>query len=255
MNKVFKMNMYRLTHTTVFYVAIVFITIMAFALPYSGMTDNLEGLLGVVGSTTTGDDFMNSTMGAGVINILLGITLSIFVCSDYSGGFSKNIFTVHSNPKDYIGGKLMSMAVFSALMLVLYTLESIISLTIFTGGVLMMGSILGVIFFILQKWFLSIALCSLVLLVTLFTRSTAWGIVSGFLIATGGLAMGVAIFAEAFGLHWLNNAIHLFTISGASASCTLSFDGWTFLRVFIIACVWIGVSVIFGIRLIEKKDI
>lgn len=255
MNKIFKMNLYRLTHSTVFYVSIIFITIMAFALPYSGMTDNLEGLLGVVSSASSGDDFMNATLGAGVINILLGITLSIFVCSDYSGGFSKNIFTVHSNPKDYIIGKLMSMAIFSAFMLLLYTLESAISLMIFTGTVSMAGSVLGVVFFLLQKWILSIALSSLVLLVALFTRSTAWGIVSGFLIATGGLVMGIAMFAEAFGLHWLTNTIYSVTVSGASALGSLSFNGLIFLQVLLVAFAWVFVSFKLGVQVIEKKDI
>lgn len=59
-------------------------------------------------------------MGAGVIYILISIIIAIFVCGDYAGGFAKNLFAVHADPKEYVGGKMLAMAVVSALMLVLY---------------------------------------------------------------------------------------------------------------------------------------
>lgn len=80
MSKIFKMDMHRLLHSKVFYVSIIFTTIMAFAQAYTGMSTSLAGMLGVAEGNA---DFMASAMGAGVINILLTITLSIFVCADH----------------------------------------------------------------------------------------------------------------------------------------------------------------------------
>lgn len=254
MTKLLRMDMHRLTHSVVFYVAIAFVTIMAVALPMSGMSTSLDGLLGVVGGSVSGDDFMTATMGAGVINILLGIILSIFVCGDYSGGFGKNIFTTHANKKDYLGGKLMSMAVTSGILLLIYTLESIVSLAIFTGGVAMSGSIFGVIVFLLEKWLLSIALSAVVLLVLVFTRNTAWGIVAGFLIATGGLAMGIQILGDLLGWGWLVNIFSV-TISGSSALCTFSFSPLIFFRVVIAGAAWIAVSCFASSKVLKAKDI
>lgn len=56
MRNIFKMDMHRLTHSTVFYVAIAFITIMAVALPMSGMSTSLDGILGVTGGAAMGED-------------------------------------------------------------------------------------------------------------------------------------------------------------------------------------------------------
>lgn len=254
MNNIYKMDMHRLTHSMVFYISLAFITIMAFALPYSGMALTMEGLMGVAGGAASGDDFMTSAMGAGVVYILIGIILSIFVCGDYSGGFGKNIFTTHSNPKDYIIGKLKAMAVTSGLLLAVYTVESIIFLFIFTGKVELSGGVAGLILFFLEKWLLSVAFSSVVLLVLVFTRNMAWGIVAAFLIATGGLAMGVSMLAEWTGFRWLNTIFSV-AISGASSLCTLTVQPIVFLRVLLATVVWLVIAYIGSSRLLIKKDI
>jgi len=66
--------------------------------------------------------------------------------------------------------------------------------------------------------------------VTVFTRNIAWGIVAGFLIATGVLTMGISLLAGFFNLDWLISIFSV-TISGSSQICTLSFNSLTLLRV------------------------
>lgn len=61
-------------------------------------------MMGAAGTGDAGEDFMATAMGAGIIHILLNIVIAVFVCGDYSSGYAKNIFAVHSDPKDYIGG-------------------------------------------------------------------------------------------------------------------------------------------------------
>ncbi len=254
MIRIFKMDMHRLTHSPVFYVALAFITIMAVALPMSGMSNSLDGLLGVSRGAVTGDDFMTAAMGAGVINILLSIILSLFVCGDYSGGFAKNLFTTHADPKNYIGGKMLSMAAAGSILLLIYTLEAVISLLIFNGEVTMSGNIFGLIMFLVEKCLLSCALSAVVLLILVFTRNTAWGITAGFLIATGGLAMGVSLLGEWLNWGWLVNIFSV-TISGAAALCTLSFSLLAFLRVLCASAAWIAIGCAASKRIIKSKDI
>lgn len=254
MIKIFKMDMHRLLHSKVFYVSIAFITVMAFSMVISGMSTSLEGLMGVTGASMTGDDFMNASMGTGVIFILLSIILSIFVCGDYSGGYAKNIFSSHSNPWDYIGGKMLSMAAASGFLIALYTIEAILSLAILGNGVVLTGGVIGLVFFILQKWLLSCALCAVVLLVALFTRNLAWSMTAGFLIATGGLTMGIALFAGAFGLDWMVNVFSV-TISGSSQICTLTFNGLTFIRVLLASVGWTVAASTLSRKVLLTKDI
>ena len=259
MNKIFKMDIHRQLRSPVLYVSIIFITIMAVAVVMSGMSTSIDGLLGVVGSSggmgaDEGADFMASAMGVGVIFILISIVLTLFVCKDYSGGFAKNIFTTHSNPWNYIGGKMMSMAVLSGFLLVLYTIESIVSLVIFGGSLALTGGILGLIVFLIEKWLLSLALSAVILLVVLFTRNIALGVLAGFLIATGGLSMGAALFGQMLGIGWLSTIFSV-TISGTSQLCTLSFDPLTFIRVLITSVAWIGIGCFLSRRVLLKKDI
>lgn len=201
-----------------------------------------------------GDEFMGAMMGTGIIFILLGVILSIFVNGDYSGDFANSIFTTHARPKDYIGGKLMSMAATSAIMLVVYLLESVVSLMIFTGSVTMAGTVFGLITFMAEKWLLSIAFSSMVLLVMVATRKAAWGILASFLISTGGLVMSLKMLTNLFGLTALDPVFSV-TISGASALCTLDFVPMTLLRVALASGAWFAVSYILSTRLLAKKDV
>lgn len=128
--------------------------------------------------------------------ILQGYSIvAIFVCGDYAGGFAKNIFVVHADPKDYVGGKMLSMAVISGLMLALYTIICLIALPILGYDVALSGGVLGVVVFLFEKWRVGCALSAVVLLVSFFTRNMAWTMFVEFLIATGGLTMGISLFA------------------------------------------------------------
>lgn len=232
---IFRMDIHRLLHSPVFYVSIGFITIMALALVMSGMSTTLDSLLGAAGAASSlgadeGAAFMTSALGTGVIFILVSIILTLFVCKDYSGGFAKNIFTVHANPVEYITGKLMLVAAVSGFLMILYVLESVLSLAILGGGVVLSGGIGGLLTYLLEKWILSIALCSVILLVSLFTRNIAWGVIAGFLISTGGLSMGAVLFGQMLGINGIST-ITSFTISGASHLASLTFDPMTFLQI------------------------
>lgn len=250
MNKIFKMDLHRLFHSITFYVAIAFVAVMAFAQVKSGMSTTLDALLGAGGS----DDFMAAAMGCGVINILVSILISLFVCGDYAGGFAKNIFTYHANPWEYIGGKMLSMGVVSAFLFLLYTVLSITSLIVFGVGVALSGGVIGLIAFLFEKLLLAVALNGVVLLIVVFTRNTAWGIFAGFLIATGGLAMGISLLANFLGWNWLVSIFSV-SISGSSALCSLVFSPVILVRVVLAGVAWIVLSCVLSKNVLKAKDI
>ena len=254
MNKIFKMDLHRMLHSVSFYVAIIFLIAMAVGQILGGMSTTLDGLMGAVKTGDAGADFMTTAMGAGVIYILLSIILSIFVCGDYSNGFAKNIFAVHADPKDYVCGKMLSMGVVSAFLLVLYTVISVIALPMLGCSVTLSGGIFGLIVFLVEKWLVSLALCAVVLFVALFTRNMAWSMFAGFVIATGGLSMGASLFAQMVHMEWIESIFSVL-ISSASKACTMSFSPLVFLRVLIISAVWIALTYIASTRTLKKKDI
>lgn len=254
MNRIFKMDLHRLLHSKVFYVSVAFLLVMATGQILGGMSTTLDDLMGVASTGDAGKDFMSTAMGAGVIYILLSIIIAVFVCSDYSSGFAKNIFTVHSDPKDYIGGKMMSMAAASGLMLFLYTVVCLIVLPILGYSITLTGGVFGLIVFIIEKWLVSCALSAVVLLISLITRNMAWTMFAGFLIATGGLTMGISLFAQAFRLDWIETIFSVL-ISGAAKICTMNFDPLIFFRVLLTSAVWVAVASFCGRKVLLKKDI
>ena len=254
MNKIFKMDMHRMLHSVSFYICIAFLIAMAFGQLIGGMSTTLDGMLGAAAMGDGGADFMSSAMGGGVIYILLSVLLSIFVCGDYSGGFAKNIFTVHADPADYIGGKLLSMGGVSAFMLVFYTVLSTVSLPLFGYSLTLTGGILGLAVFLLEKWLLSLALCSVILLVALFTRNMAWSVIAGFLVATGGLTMGASMLAEMLHMPWIETAFS-FTISGTAQLCSMVFSPAALIHIVLTGAAWTVVSWIASTCVIRNKDI
>ena len=254
MNKIFKMDLHRMLHSKSFYVTIVFLIAMAVGQLIGGMNTTLDGLMGAVSAADGGADFMSSAMGAGVIYILLSIILAIFVCGDYSGGFAKSIFSVHADPKEYIGGKLLSMGVTSAFMLVLYTVICAIALPLFGHAVALTGGIFGLLVFLIEKWLLSIALCAVILLVALFTRNMAWSILAGFLVSTGGLTMGAAMLAEMLHMPWIETAFS-FTISSTARLCSMTFEPVMFIRILLTCIGWVAAACAASALTIRKKDI
>lgn len=254
MLNIFKMDMRRLSRSKVFYVALIFIAIMAISMVQTGMGTTVDALLGVVSGGSPEDDFLNASMGTSVIFILLGIILTLFICGDYSGGFAKNIFTSHANTKDYIGGKMLSMGLSSAVLLVYYTVLSLVVLSVSGYGVVLAGGVLGLLSFLLQKWLVSLAFIALVMLVNLFTRNIAVGVIASFLVATGGLSMGLTMFAQMLNVNALAR-ISNFLISGAAQLSTLTFNVGTFFHVLAISAVWLVICYVGSHKVLKRKDV
>lgn len=127
--------------------------------------DNPEDILNLAG-------FANINM----LYIFAGILMAIFVAHDYSSGYIKNIFTVHSKKVDYVISKCTIGLFSGAWMIVAYLIGTIIA-GIFTGKSFMLdpdGGVLGLIFCLISKAFVMGLFCPLYLGIAIFFKNKLW---------------------------------------------------------------------------------
>ncbi|MDR0324978.1 MAG: ABC transporter permease [Oscillospiraceae bacterium] len=192
-----KLDFYRLLHTPAFYIFLVIAAIipaMVLSLAgadmsppqsnsqYSANTpqmsmpefDNAWQMIESTGGSAIADDPLDFA-GFANINMLFifaGLLMSIFVAHDYSSGFVKNIFTVHSKRIDYVIAK-SAIGMFSgASMIVTYVLGTVIAGLL--SGKAFDVNVSGLIFCLISKAFLMGIFCSLFLGVAVFFRNKLW---------------------------------------------------------------------------------
>jgi len=191
-----KLDFYRLFHTPAFYIMLLFAAIIpAMVLGMSGMEPpavttphsvsaapsapaieytNTWQLIESTGGSAAADNPMDFS-GYANINMLFifaGLLMSIFVSHDYSSGFVKNIFTVHSKKTDYVLSK-SAVGLFSgAGMIITYVLGTVLSGWLAGKSFDVNGS--GLILCLASKLFLMGVFCPLFLGIAVFFRNRLW---------------------------------------------------------------------------------
>ena len=184
-----KLDFYRLFYTPLFYIMLAVAAIIpAMVLSMSGAeTTSPDGTVQKAVEFTNTWQMVESVDSAAVaenpldfarfanINMLFifaGLLMAIFVAHDYSSGFVKNIFTVHSQKTDYVISK-SAIGIFSgAGMIITYVFGAIVaglltgkSFDVHVGGLIMC---------LLSKLFLMGVFCSLFLSIAVFFRNKLW---------------------------------------------------------------------------------
>lgn len=184
-----KLDFYRLFHTPVFFIMIAVAAIIpAMVLSMSGMeTVSSTGVVQKSVEITNTWQMIESLGGSAVaenpldfagfanINMLFifaGLLMAIFVAHDYSSGFVKNIFTVHSKKTDYVISKT-AIGVFSgAVMICTYVFGTVVA-GLFTGKAFDVN-MSGLILCLLSKLLLMGIFCSLFLGIAVFFKNKLW---------------------------------------------------------------------------------
>ena len=104
--------------------------------------------------------------------IFAGLLMAIFVAHDYSSGFVKNIFTVHSKKTDYVISKSVIGVFGGTGMIVTYVFGTVLA-GLFTGKTFDVN-LSGLIMCLLSKAFLMGIFCSLFLGIAVFFRNKLW---------------------------------------------------------------------------------
>jgi len=189
-----KLDFYRLFHTPAFYIMLLIAAMIpAMILGMSGTSAGTSSAASapsieitnawqlIESSSAVGTVADNSAAGpidlGGYANINMlfifaGLLMAIFVAHDYSSGFVKNIFTVHSKKIDYVISK-SAVGIFSgAGMIVTYVLGTALA-GLFSGKSFDVN-VGGLILCLLSKAFLMGVFCSLFLGIAVFFKNKLW---------------------------------------------------------------------------------
>jgi|GEM_PF-1292939 len=199
-----------------------------------------------------GMDFMGAGMGVGAIYGLLGLVAMLFICNDYSTGFAKNIFSIHTNKRHYFASKLLTMMVASGILLAVYVAETVI-VGALIGRSMAVDSVFGIVLFLLQKWLISGAFAAIYIFISVLTRNKAIGSVAAFLIGTGGLVMGLQLFFGVVGID--GSIITESTIHGASGLIYADSDFPSMLRMLLTGAAWTALYGWLSVKVLQKKDV
>lgn len=184
-----KLDFYRLFHTPAFYIMLLIAAIIpAMVLSMSGMeTQTPNGVTQSAIEFTNTWQIIESTGGSAVadnpldfsgfanINMLFifaGLLMAIFVAHDYSSGFVKNIFTVHSKKTDYVISKSVVGIFGGTGMIVTYVIGTVIA-GLLTGKAFDVN-MSGLILCLISKAFLMGIFCSLFLGIAVFFKNKLW---------------------------------------------------------------------------------
>ena len=252
MLKLFRMDIYRLFHRKILYVMIIAMSAITLSMLFlndpSAMS--FSSVLGVMNGVSM-DNFMSAASGLGLVYTIMCIMLSFFVCDDFSSGFAKNIFTVHSNKFDYIASKILSMMAASGVLMLISLIEAIFFCMM--SGVTM-ASISGIIVFWIEKWILSAPFAAAILFISIWMRNKGLGFLFACLLGTGGLVMGVEWGLEAIKFP-LASQVLSWTMYGSSTIPALSFHIGDFVHIIAAAIVWCIFYSALSSFLLKKKEI
>lgn len=192
-----KLDFYRLFHTPLFYIMLAIaaiipamvlaLTIADVSVPQSNSThvantpqiempefDNAWQMIESEGGSAIADNpldfagFMNINM----LFIFSGLLMAIFIAHDYSSGFVKNIFTVHSQKIDYVISK-SAIGIFSGTgMIITYVIGTVVA-GLLTGKAFDVN-VSGLILCLISKAFLMGVFCSLFVSVAVFFKNKLW---------------------------------------------------------------------------------
>lgn len=217
----------------------------------------LTELLGAY--TANAFDPMASMMGISIVPLFAMIAFVLNIGGDFSTGFSKNIFTFHSNKWEYIISKVILGSIISCLYILFYMVGFFIVGT-FMGFPLGIASIAEIVLFVFQKMLLTIPLSTIVLLVMMIVRNRGWGIVAGIVISMGAITIFMSMGATAlttmtgsdFG--WLSTIAGWF-VSGCSNGILIKASVTGFMQAGIVSIIWTLLSSVLSWVVLNKKDI
>jgi len=199
MGSMLKLDFYRLFHTPAFYIMLfVAAMIPALLLTTTGIDPSTTGtaagnVTNAVPAAAPAMEITNtwqlieSTGGSAIaenpldfggfaninmVFIFAGLLMAIFVAHDYSSGFAKNIFTVHSKKMDYVVSK-SSIGVFSGVCMIITYVIGAVASGLITGKAFDVN-MSGLVMCLISKMLLMGVFCSLFLGIAVFFRNKLW---------------------------------------------------------------------------------
>lgn len=160
-------------------------------------------------------------MDGGAYATVFGIASVIFLCTDFQGGFLKNIMTQHRQRWKYIASKLMTLGVLNLVYLFLSVGVNFL-LNLLWGGLVPSTPLTVFPFYLAWLWLVTMAFGAMAIMVSVFMRSTVAGILTVVLMCSGMVMMPVAAVMEHFNLGgWVQYTLYYSMTYGPSAYNTI----------------------------------
>lgn len=211
MYNLIRMNVYRLTHSLSTWVLLFFTIFMAvFSMVMTNVdieTMRREGpeqaavgdasteeiQLGITVSSdpswVDGTIFMEDVAAvqiqSGILALLCVIFTAIFITAEQKSGYVKNIAGQFPGRIQLAAGKFFAMALQLLVMLLLFTLVTLLAGTLLWGDRFQLGDPLLFARFLGIQFLLHLGICSLIMLISTFTGSSAAGMTIGILLTCG----------------------------------------------------------------------
>lgn len=250
-----KMDLRRLIKSKTFYIMLALCIVFPIMM-FTSMKDNVGESINMLGpiTRTAAGYTLESMSGIGMLTLMTGIFLAIFIGTDYQTGYIKNILSFHSDKKEYVISKGVIGMIVTVSFIVLYVIALAIVSAV-AGMPLQIPSAGGFILFLLEKLFSSVAFTLMfTFFAVLFRKNYGWAIVCVFVLGMGIVSMLLSMLAKYSGItffEWINRL----TIFGSGSYATLTANGLYFLNIVLVAVVW---SVIYGLGsslMLGKRDL
>ena len=217
MFNLFRTDLRRLFRSRSFYIVLVVTAalLLTMVAMMSAITDQkkLDALQGTGMVVTSGDsedmiellrgmtrlDFVHECLGSGFLLLLTGIGVTLFVYSDFSSGFIKNLCFARPRRWEYVLSKVLLAGVYSVIITILGVLVSLVC-PVLLGLHLEASSFADILQYAFWRLFPTWAFSLLGLALVLLTRTSTLGIIMAILGGGGVVAALVYNLCGRFGL-------------------------------------------------------
>ncbi len=153
--------------------------------------------------------FRQICQDGGMYKVVFGIWVMLFVCSDFQGGFIKNIMALHQKRQNYIGSKIITAGIVNFCFLVLNLIFTLMMNRLF-GNMVPYAGWKDLLFYLSWDWLLMTAFGALIILVCILTRSVAAGAAVSVLLGSGMIVMMLYGMLNVFHMGgWMKYTIYL----------------------------------------------
>lgn len=153
--------------------------------------------------------FRQSCLDGGFFTVVITVFFTIFLCADFKNGFIKNILSVHVNRWKYIGSKMLAFIIVDFIYLVVTYLFTML-MNLLIGNWVPYNDFQSVLFYLLQAWVLTSAMLGITLMVCMFTRSIAAGVLTSVFIGGGVIVSAANALLGLFGANkWLSYSLYM----------------------------------------------
>lgn len=196
-----RMDLRRLFKSRSFYIILgvtaallVMVTVMAYAVADPEMMDAMEAqgaeitesdhMMSEYIQNMSQLDLMHETLGSGFLLVMTGIGMTLFVNSDFSNGFIKNICCIVPRRRDYVLSKIVLAGIYSGIITVLSVLLMLLS-PVLIHMYPAPDSVSQILRYVLWMWLPHWAFALMALALVLLTRSTTLGIILSLVSGSG----------------------------------------------------------------------